>query len=141
MDNLPENVVQIEMLQRVYNRGRRCDCYKPKYLLDVPNHEVTCKVCGLPVEPFEALKNIASDIDRWNSEVQGLFKQRQELLDWQPHLVALREVEKTYRGGKYIPSCPHCKRGLLAEDLVISFIGKEQELNRRKFEKESEAKP
>jgi hypothetical protein len=90
----------------------------------------------LPVDPFEALKNIANDIERWNREVQSLLKQRRELLDWQPHLIALREVEKTYRGGKYIPFCPHCKRGLLVEDLTAGFTGKEKELERRKFQEE-----
>jgi len=133
---LPDNIIPIDILRIERNQHKKCTCIKPKYTIDVSLREVHCKRCGAKVEPFDALTEIARDIERWNSEIERMLKQRQELADWKPWLIALRRVEKTYRGGKMIPSCPHCGRGILAEELADDCsVYKDRELERRKFER------
>jgi hypothetical protein len=134
-DRLPDNIKRIDVLRIERGLMKSCRCLNPHYLLDNDNRIVYCKDCGAIVDPFEALCEIARGWKRIEDQVRSLLNQRKELIDWKPHLVALRKVEKTYRSGKYIPSCPHCRKGILAEELATGSTNKEMELQRRQFEK------
>lgn len=138
-DKLPDKIKRIDVLRVERGLMKGCHCHTMNLTLDQDTRLVFCDDCGAIVEPFDALYRMARSWERAADQIEALLKQRQELLNWKPHLVALREVERTYRGGSMIPYCPHCGRGILAEELARGSTNKERELQRRQFEKKRDA--
>jgi len=134
-DKLPDKIIPISTL--IINRAKRktCQCRNRKFEIDTTNREVICQECGAIVDPYDALLSIATHYDQLSEEVKYLLEQRKKIIDWEPHLVAIRKLELIYRGGKMIPCCPHCKNGLYANELLISSMNKKYEEQRRKFKK------
>lgn len=134
MSELPENVKRIDVLRVERGLMKKCRCSSPHYLVDPDNRLVYCDDCGAIVDAFDALYYITRYWDHMSDQVQFLLDQRKEIMDWKPWLVPLREVEKTYRSGKYLPYCPHCRRGILAEELAAGSVSKKYELRHRQKE-------
>jgi hypothetical protein len=134
MDKLPDNVIQITALRINYDKDKKCTCRNRRFEVDLQNREILCVNCGVVVDPFEAMKEIALDVNNLNREIQSLYEQRRNLFNWKPHLLAVRELERVYRGGDMLPCCPHCGRGIEAKELTRAFTNKQMELERRKFE-------
>ncbi|MTI83459.1 MAG: hypothetical protein FH756_06025 [Firmicutes bacterium] len=133
LKDLPKKIIPISKLRIARDKVKKCTCINRNYEVDTVNKEVLCTQCGAVVDPYDVLVDIAYSHERLNGEVENLLRQRKEILSWKPHLVALRKLESIYRG-KMLPCCPHCGRGVLAEELLVEAIHKEVELERRKFE-------
>lgn len=139
MDKLPDNIVQLTTLQINRHKKKHCECYNsyprkyPSYEIDSENREVICRHCKNIVDPFEALLNIAHNDEKRNEQINLLFKQAEELINYKPWLRTIKVIEKNVRGGEMIPYCPHCHKGILMEELADGFINKKRELERRKF--------
>lgn len=132
--DFPEKIVPITSLRIVRDKNKKCTCRNRAFEVDTQNREVLCADCGAVVDPYDAIKDIAVLYERFNREVESLYEQRKQILNWKPHLLPLRELERIYRGGSMLPCCPHCGRGIEARELVVGSVNKKSELERRKFE-------
>jgi hypothetical protein len=134
---LPDKVVSINSLRIVRDKKKKCTCggyggYRA-FEIDTKNKEVLCVKCGAVVQPYDAICELADYYERLQADVKSLLEQRKQILNYKPHLLDIRKLERTYRGGTMLPACPHCGRGIQANEFNVS-VNKEMELERRKFE-------
>ena len=135
-DKLPDKVIPISTLRINRDKNKKCTCRNRKFEIDTQNREISCQECGAVVDPYDALFDIASHYERFGKEVDNLLTQRKQILDYKPHLLVMRELEKIYMGGKMLPCCPHCSRGIYAKELLVASTSKQYE-NRRRLKEES----
>lgn len=98
---------------------------------------VRCDDCGAHLSPYWVLGNILEQIriarGSINESRAELELQRRESL----HLMAAKVVEKAWRSKTMVPSCPHCRRGILPTDgFGRSAVNKEIEIRRRSVEEQ-----
>ena len=58
-------------------------------------------------------------------QVQRLLDERRQLLDWQPHRVAVREIHDAFTHKaeqNLIPVCPHCHQGIEYAELTRAWV-------------------
>lgn len=110
MPELPDKIKRIDVLRVEYGKKKLCQCANPHYEIDYQNKLVTCMDCGAIVDAFEALTEIASSYDRLGNQVEQLLKQRKEIVNYKPHLVVIKELERSYRAQNFsmVPCCPRC---------------------------------
>jgi len=132
-DNLPEKVIPISTLRINRDKNKKCTCYNRKFEIDTQNREISCQECGAVIDPYDALFDIASHYEQLNEEVTYILEQRKILAKWKPHLVAMRKLEGIYRGSDMLPCCPHCNGGIYANELLVSYVSKKHEEQRRIF--------
>lgn len=137
MDKLPDNVIKFTTLKTDRSKKKRCSCYDynrhwPQYVIDTENREITCELCGNVVDPFDAMLMLCRRGDKLEDQVNGLYRQAQEIANYKPWLLRIRDLEKRCREGTMVLSCPHCDEGILFEEMTY-WVNKEMELNRRKF--------
>jgi hypothetical protein len=133
-NNFPDKVIPITSLRIVRDKNKKCTCRNRKFEVDTENKEIICMSCGAVVQPYDALYELAAYYERIEADVKRLLEQRRQILNWKPHLLPLRELERIYLGGSMLPCCPHCGRGIEARELVVGAVSKKSELERRKFE-------
>ena len=111
-DELPEKIDRIDVLIVEQAKMRPCHCQVPKYELDVDNRLVYCSDCGAIIDPFTALKRIAFHHDSIHRRVQHLLEQREQVLNYKPHLKVMKDLESNYRRHNYsmVPCCPVCNQ-------------------------------
>lgn len=120
MGELPNKVNRIDILRVDYGKRKLCECKNPHYVIDYENRIVTCEDCRAVVEPFEALYELAKHYDRLGNQVQSLLEQKTEIVNYKPHLVIIKNVEKMYRSNNYsmVPVCPNCGDAFDLKDLT-----------------------
>ena len=132
MSDLPDNVKRFDILKVEYARKKLCQCREPHYEMDYQNRLVYCTDCGAIVEPFDVLHNLAARYDRISNQVEGLLKQRKEIVNWKPWLLTFRRLESEYRSGKMLPCCPECHKPFFFEHINVWVDRKMEELRRSK---------
>lgn len=107
---LPEKVIRIDIVKVDYGRKKLCQCKEPHYTIDYVNKIVWCDDCGAIVDPLDALHYLATHYERLVQQTENLLKQRQEIANYKPHLVVIKELERYYRKNKFsmVPCCPRC---------------------------------
>ena len=126
-DKLPEKVIPISTLRIIRDKNKKCTCRNRKFYIDTQNREISCQECGAVIDPYDAMLDIANHYEQFGKEVDNLLTQRKQILDYKPHLLVMRELEKIYMGGKMLPCCPHCGRGVYAKELLVASTGKQYE--------------
>ena len=128
--DLPDRIVDFEMVK--VNRGRQkfCQCYEKRFEVDTQNRVITCRTCGAWIDPFDAMVYLAGhhEQSRWQAEL--LLEQRKQIINYKPHLVVIRNLEQQYRGKRMLPTCPHCKRAFYLEELTL-WTNRDMEDRRR----------
>lgn len=114
---LPEKIVQIDQIR--INRGldKVCKCESRKYTLDTTNRRVYCSSCGVQVDPYDAMYDMAFRWEQVNQQLKMSFEQMKQLSDYKPWLLTIRSLEKQYRGKKTLPCCPRCDQPFYLEEL------------------------
>lgn len=109
-ERLPDKIKRIDVLRVEYGRKKLCQCRDPHYTIDYQNKLVWCDDCGAIVDPLEALQYLATHYERLATQTENLLRQRQEIANYKPHLVVIKELERHYRENKFsmVPCCPHC---------------------------------
>ena len=130
---LPDNLVQIDVLRINHFAQKHCRCTNPTFIIDTQNHVVECGTCGAHLDPFAALETLASRHDQYNRQLQAVYQQRKELAAYKPHLVVIRDLERQYRGRKMLPCCPNCRQAFYLEE-IHSWIGADFANAKRKVE-------
>lgn len=139
---LPNNLILLQEFKIDRSRQKRCDCYgwlknkKLSFTFDTKNREIVCDHCGNVVDPFEVFELIAKRDAELNQHVQQLFNQAKECREYRPWLKAIKSIEQRCGGGRRIPTCPHCREGILLEELAgTHYVDKTREIEKRKFRK------
>ena len=136
-DNLPDKVIPISTLRIIRDKNKKCTCRNRKFEIDTQNREISCQECGAVIDPYVALLDIASHYEQFGKEVDSLLTQRKQIIDYKPHLLVMRELEKIYMGGRMLPCCPHCSKGIHVKELLVSSVSKKHEEQRRIFAEKS----
>jgi len=134
-DKLPDKVIPISTLRIIRDKNKKCTCRNRKFYIDTQNREISCQECGAVIDPYDAMLDIANHYEQFGKEVDSLLTQRKQILDYKPHLLVMRELEKIYMGGKMLPCCPHCGKGIHAKELLVASTSKQYEDRRRLKEK------
>ncbi|MHB8354914.1 MAG: hypothetical protein ACYDCF_10845 [Burkholderiales bacterium] len=94
-------------------------CRHDHTTVDLANREVTCRDCGKVVDPFDVLAELAKEGSHLQHTYVALQEVVKRLRQWNPFLRAIKRLEETWRGSM-LPTCPHCARGIQADDLARS---------------------
>lgn len=126
----PSAVVSLEGFRK--RREKKDACQHERYILDTECGTVECADCGAIVSAFHALKKIAFHESQAFRKLSGMRKEIAEIMGRRSWLKAVQELDRLWRGKRMLPSCPHCKQGLFAEDFAGSAVGVEYEKARRR---------
>jgi hypothetical protein len=113
-------------------RGKSCGCLHQRFVIDEQHGTVECAECGDVVSAFHAMCEIAKDERDFRRQWASLKATYNEMLAYKPWLVAVRKLERIWRGKRMLPCCPQCGRGLEAEELLGRSVGIDFEMSRRK---------
>jgi hypothetical protein len=116
-DKLPEKVKRLDFLRVERGMKKLCNCLDPRFEIDYSNRLIYCK-CGALVDPFDALYEVARHYERMAEYTEYMLRTRQEIDNYKPHLVVIKELEKHYRGSKLWPTCPICKGAFDLKELI-----------------------
>lgn len=102
----------------------RSDCRHEKgFVVDPQQGIVQCAACDENVSALYALIQVARQEEAMKRRWQRLTNKIQEAADYVPRLRAVKRLERTWSGRKMLPTCPHCRRAVRAEDLAIMAVG------------------
>lgn len=111
------NLIQLDVLRIERNKPRKCVCKVRRFSIDTKNREVVCD-CGLWVDPFEAILEMATMHERVNEQYKRMYEQ---MIQWQkekPRSVIFKRLERDYRKGTMLPACPVCDKSFDFADIV-----------------------
>lgn len=94
---------------------------------------VYCQDCKRTVEAFDAFMTLVRNFDAMVRRAQAVQREADEARSAHLHLIAAREAESIWRGRRAV-TCPHCRGGILPEDVTGGRSGwtrREDELKRR----------
>lgn len=91
---LPDRITRIDVAKVERAARKMCRCADPCYSVDVQNRLIYCAVCGAIVDPFEAMKYIATHYDRVNDAMEKQLEERRQIDSYKPRLVVLKKLEK-----------------------------------------------
>lgn len=133
----PSAVVSMEgwRLRRSREAAKENPCAHERYTLDVEHGTVNCAECDAPVSAFFALKKIAFHESQAFIKLQSMKTEIAEISGRRSWLKAVQALNRMWRGKKMLPCCPHCNKGLFAEDLNRNAVGIEYETARRERDK------
>ena len=109
MEQLPDKVIDIEILRINRNMQKHCKCECKTFTVDTKNRSVYCGKCGAWVDPYDAMVYLAENPEEYQYEVNCLLNQAKEIQRYHPHLKIFKSMESSYRTGM-APECPKCKR-------------------------------
>lgn len=118
MDSLPDKILDIDVLKIIKDTRKICKCYERNFEVDTVNKLVYCSECHAIIDPYEALVEIAKSRERIVAENERLYRQRKEIANYKPYLVAIKRIEESSRRGKMLPNCPHCNETFYLEELT-----------------------
>ena len=118
-----ENIINIDVLRVNRRVEKKCTCDVKKYSVDTVNREITCG-CGMVVDPFEAMLDLATHYERVNDQHKALHEQSQQWKKEKPYSVIFKGLEQHYGRGTMLPHCPKCEAMFDFKD--ITFWGNAQ---------------
>ena len=122
---MSENLVDFSSFKARFRSGRvTADpvCAHRRIVLDEIEGTIECEDCKRSLSAFHVLVGFCREWANLSREVRELKHRaaaiRKTVFGWQPRLRALKEFEKHWWRGNMLPCCPHCGRGLMAEDFA-----------------------
>jgi Zn finger protein HypA/HybF involved in hydrogenase expression len=144
MDNTPiepqdyiggVSVVDIGDVRVARGLSRRAvtSCRHRKVNYDQKERRIWCQDCEHEVSAFDAFVLL---VEEHSSAWAKIRKRERELAEAEAFQVrgrAAKRMDEAWRRRNMAPACPHCHRGILAEDVLrgLSSVGVEFELARR----------
>ena len=135
---MSDNVIQIgdliirrrkESLQRYPPDDR---CRHTNLTWDDNGQIVTCDDCKKQISPYWALKILSDHYEKSMQSLQQATDQVAADAKAVVHLKAAKRIEQVWKSRTMVPCCPHCDRGILAEDMMRpAQIRREFEIKRR----------
>lgn len=118
MDELPKEIIRFDTLRIEYGRKKYCQCKDAAYEVDYQNRLVYCQHCGAIVDPFDAMLNIATYIEKYEEHLEYMLETRKNLENWKPRLLVARNIVDHYHSGKMAPICPRCHEAFDLKEIV-----------------------
>lgn len=120
---LTDKIIKIDQIR--VNRGldKLCTCSNRKYMIDTTNKRVLCQSCGSQINAYDAMLDLSLHAERMNEQLEIWKRQRDELINYKPWLLTIRNLERHYRGKKKLPCCPRCDEPFYLEELT-RWMGK-----------------
>lgn len=113
-----ENIIQLDVIRIERHKPRKCTCERPKFTIDVQNHEITCQ-CGMVHDAFDAFLSLAKHYESINCDHRMMHEQRIQWLKEKPYSVIFKNLERHYSRGTMLPSCPVCDSTFDFEDITF----------------------
>jgi len=111
------DIGELRLLRVAANSMRKIeDCRHNHLTMDDIGQTVHCADCNTQVSSYWALAMLR---DHWGNASRSYKAQLSQLQADQSavlHLKAAKQAETVWRSHKYVPGCPHCRRGILLED-------------------------
>lgn len=117
MDKLPEKIIELDQVRINRNLDKECVCERRKFVIDTTNKRILCSSCGVVIDPYDAMQELALKGEGMKKYVEDLLEQRKQIENYKPHLLTIRSLEKNYRGKKKLPCCPRCDEPFYLEEL------------------------
>jgi hypothetical protein len=136
-EHLPEKLVSLDQLRISRGLEKICKCDDRRFIIDTANRRVNCNSCGAVVDPYEAILEIANNREAYVRELERLYEQRKQIVNYKPHLVVIKDLERQYRGRQMLPNCPRCYEPFYLEELT-AWTGKPYADSRIKKFKDSQ---
>jgi hypothetical protein len=76
------------------NIDKRCKCVKKTFVVDLNNRAIHCGSCGAWTDPFDAIYYLAPHLEGLLEQVKSLLEQRRQIVNYKPHMVVFRELER-----------------------------------------------
>lgn len=129
------NVIDIGELRVSRGQTRRPHsvCLHRRLTYDPLERRIWCRDCERDIDGFDAFTIIAEQCHEFYTQNAHRAKKLEEAEKFQARSIAVKELDRLWRSRNTVPCCPHCKRGLLPEDMKhLSGVGVEYERARRK---------
>lgn len=124
-------------IARGLSRRPHSVCSHSRLIYDKHERRIWCEDCEHDVESFDAFEILVSNYSSAIGHYNKIKKEALEAKEHNLHLLACREIEHVWRGGRMAPACPHCKGGLLPEDFkplrlrVSAAIERQRRINKK----------
>lgn len=103
-------------LGRTPYRAKTCE---HKALIYCPSERrVWCEDCERTIDNFDAFLIYTRHLERMVREARSNLYRSEEALKSAARLRATKTLDRYWAGRKMAPCCPHCHRGLIAEDFA-----------------------
>lgn len=111
------DIGELRLLRIAANSTRKLEeCEHRRLEMDDVGETVHCRDCNRQVSSYWALGMLRQ---QWGSASRLYKAQLSQLQADQSavlHLKAAKQAETVWRSHKYVPGCPHCRRGIFLED-------------------------
>lgn len=128
------NVIDIGDLRvsRGQTRRPRSACKHRRLTYDPSERRIWCRDCERDIDGFDAFQIIAEQSHAFYEQNMRRARKLDEAEQFQARSLAVKALDRIWRSRKMAPCCPHCRKGLLPEDVKnLSSVGVEYERARR----------
>lgn len=117
---LGRDVIQIEDLRisRGMTRRPRSSCPHHQLVYDPQERRIWCKDCEQEIHPYDAFLNIAERSAAHSASLNRRGREIKEAEQFTLRMRASKVMDQAWRKMSTVPCCPHCKNGILPEDVV-----------------------
>ncbi|MFF5994815.1 hypothetical protein AAGS61_08630 [Lysinibacillus sp. KU-BSD001] len=126
MEQLPENVMSIDLIKFERNRNKLCECNSLHVTIDTKNRKLYCQHCQAERDPFEVVSAMGARFDEINERLEKSLQQKKDLDNYKPHLKIIKELESKTRAGnnQMHPICPCCDEPFMLAELTRFYGAK-----------------
>ena len=112
-------------------------CEHRNLTYDETERRIWCSDCEQEIDPFDAFVILVECFDTAHKRLDERASELSELETFTVRSRAAKAMDKHWRSRDRVPACPHCKRGILPDDVAgdkYQFASKEMEIARRNKE-------
>ncbi|MFE3837315.1 hypothetical protein [Pseudogemmobacter sonorensis] len=119
-------------VSRGMSRRPYSGCKHLRLIYDSRERRIWCKDCERDIEGFDAFQILAERSHEFKAALDYREKQIAEAEAFTLRSRAAKNLDHIWRSRTQAPCCPHCRKGLLPEDMLsMSSVGVEYERKRR----------
>jgi len=108
-------------------------CHHHALVYDDRERRVWCADCQKTLEPFDAFLSLVGQFDRARAIAEEKANEIAAAREHSLVRIAAKAMDDHWRKRRTIPTCPHCRNGLLPEDVSkMGRMSREIEIARRK---------
>lgn len=128
------NVIDIGELRVSRGQSRRphSACPHRRLTYDPRERRIWCRDCERDIDGFDAFTILAEQCHSFHAQNARRAKELAEAEQFQARSLAVKALDRLWRSRTTVPCCPHCRRGLLPEDMKhLGCVGIKYERARR----------